>query len=72
MSQLNLNLTPEFEDKLRRFMRVRGLKTKSEALRVALEDSLARSTIEWSQLRGSGLSECVPRFSNDDELWEKG
>ncbi|GMU56976.1 MAG: hypothetical protein AMXMBFR33_61220 [Candidatus Xenobia bacterium] len=74
MPQLNLQLTPEFEDKLRRFMQARRIKTKSEAIRVAVEESLERSCeafrFDWAQLRGRGLGvNPSPRFQCDDDLW---
>ena len=74
MSQLNIQMTPEFERNLKRYMSVRGIKTKSEAVRQAVEESLARIpdpiVMDWSSLRGKGLGSRPPRFENNDQLWE--
>lgn len=74
MSQLNIQMTPEFEVKLRKYMVSRGIKTKSEAVRQAIEEGLAVSPkfklLDWSSLRGAGLGQSEPRFSDNDELWQ--
>ncbi len=77
MAQLNMHLTPEFEDSLATFMRVRGLRTKSEAIRVAVREGLQRAlqqtrTTDFAAMRG--LATAVPenpdrRFRDEDELW---
>ena len=77
MPQLNLNMTPRFEASLKRFMKLRGLRSKSEAIRLAVEESLERSlkstpTTDFSTWLGiaSGAGEDAnPRFRTDDELW---
>ena len=76
MSQLNINLTREFETALERLMRARGIKTKAEAVRLAVREALERTHTE----RGAdftswiGLGKAVPenqarRFHSDDDLW---
>lgn len=79
MSQLNINLTPAFEASLRRFMKARGLRTKSEAIRIAVEEGLQRVMAEkplrdfapWiGMARGPG-EDPKPRFPTDDELWRR-
>jgi Arc/MetJ-type ribon-helix-helix transcriptional regulator len=42
MSQINLHIDAEFEEKLERLMRVRKFKTKSEAIRTAIDEILHR------------------------------
>lgn len=73
MSQLNIQMTPDFESKLRRFMAARGIKTKSEAIRQAVEESLARTpepvAMDWTRLRGKGLGSTQPQFESNDQLW---
>ena len=74
MSQLNIQMTPDFEAKLRKFMALRGLRTKSEAVRLAIDEGLTRTPLpretNWTSLRGAGLGSGKPRFENNDELWD--
>jgi hypothetical protein len=74
MSQLNIQMTAEFESKLRRYMAARGIRTKSEAIRQAVEEGLARIpepvVMNWAGLRGKGLGTSQPQFANNDQLWE--
>ena len=80
MTQLNLHLQPEFERDLIAFMRTRGIKTKAEAVRIAVRESLARaragrpSLKRLARLRGAALKAPLnpePRFSSDDSLWRR-
>jgi hypothetical protein len=79
MSQINLHTTPAFEKALARLMRVRRIATKSEAIRLAVEEAAAR---EMRRAPG-GLRALIgaatraplnprPQFDSDDELWETG
>ena len=70
-------MTSEFEQALASYMRERGIKTKSEALRIAVREGLERALEsgtcidhrEWIGL-GRAVSENPrPRFSSDDDLW---
>jgi hypothetical protein len=76
MPQLNLNVTPEFERDLRRFMRAKGITKKSDAIRQALHEAVAKagsaSRSDFRSWLGLGLKVPLnpkPRFSNEDELW---
>jgi hypothetical protein len=77
MAQLNLNLTPAFERALARFMRVRRIKTKSEAVRVAVEEALAAATqrasaADYREWIGAGTRAPLnpkPRFRDHGSLW---
>jgi hypothetical protein len=73
MSQLNIQMTPEFENNLRRYMASRGIKNKSEAVRRAIEEGLGRtpdpSKFSWTSLRGQGLGTTTPQFTGNDQLW---
>ena len=77
MTQLNMHIKPEFERDLARFMSLRGLRPKSEAIRLAVREGLeraraappGRSFISWA---GAGLGAGTnpePRFPSDDDLW---
>lgn len=78
MSQLNIHLTQEFEHRLSRLMRVRQIKTKSEAVRIAVEETLERSLERgapatdfhsWIGLGCKAPLNPLPRFRSDDDLW---
>jgi hypothetical protein len=76
MKQLNLNVTPEFERDLKLFMKRKGIKRKSEAIRTALrevaERAAPKSDCDFRSLLGIGLKAPLnpnPRFKTEDELW---
>jgi len=78
MSQINIHVSPEFEENLSRYMRYRGIKTKSEAIRSAVREGLARARGDSAALTdfktwlGMGLGAPLnpnPRFPSDDSLW---
>ena len=78
MSQLNIHLTQEFEHRLSRLMRVRQIRSKSEAVRIAVEETLERSLESatpatdfhsWIGLACQEPMNPQPRFRSDDELW---
>lgn len=74
---MNINLSDEFEDDLERLMRLRRIRTKSEAVRVAVRESLERSLRQaqapdfrtWLG-RARGDENPAPRFTSEDDLWE--
>ncbi len=79
MPQININITREFEMNLARFVRLRGFRNKSEAIRAAVQEGLEQA------LKGQGPAEFNdwigvakgdgenprPRFTTDDDLWER-
>lgn len=77
MTQLNLHVTPSFENDLSQLMRVKHIKTKAEAIRMAVKESLEHSicsieTIDFSKWAGIAQQAPVnekPRFRSDDDLW---
>lgn len=76
VGQLNINMTPELEADLKRLMRARGFKTKTEAVRIAVREALARSrgasTVDfasWIGLGNGAPPNQRPRFPSDDALW---
>jgi hypothetical protein len=75
MRQLNLNVTSEFERDLRRFMKQRGISSKSDAIRRAVHDAAARSAPaaydyrSWLGLGLRGPLNPTPRFRSEDDLW---
>ena len=77
MAQLNIHMTPEFERALARLMRVRGITSKSEAVRVAVQEAAERAGrrrrgADFGELRGAALRAPLnsrPRFFSHDDLW---
>jgi len=78
MGQLNIHLNQRFEKAILRLMKLRGLKTKSETVRAAVEEALERA--EKRSRRGENYKEWLglglraplnpsPRFHSDDDLW---
>ncbi len=77
MRQLNLNVTPEFERDLRRFMKQKGIDNKSDAIRRAVHDAASRSAPAQGCDYRSWLGLCLrrplnpkPRFKSEDDLWQ--
>lgn len=75
MPQLNMHVTPEFEADLQEFMKRRGLRAKSEAIRVAVKEALqVKEKVDYSKWLGlgnRGPTNPNPRFESDDDIWEK-
>lgn len=78
MTQLNIHLQPAFEDDLAKFMRLRGIPTQSEAIRVAIHEAVQalmrarRSKTdfrEWVGWARKSAPNPNPRFQSDDHLW---
>ena len=78
MKQLNINITPQFEKDLKLYMNRANLTRKSEAIRLAIEESAARLKktdfqMEYRAWLGLALKTPLsvkPRFSNENDLWE--
>lgn len=77
--QIKITVTPEFEKKLKAYMKRKGIKQKSEAIRRVVSDAVGKTSPEkkaydWDRLVGIGLKAPLnpnPRFTNEDDLWEK-
>jgi len=76
LRQFTLNVTPEFERDLQRFMRLRGIPRKSDAIRTAIHEAVARTTrnadYDYRAWLGIGLKGPLnpkPRFRSEDDLW---
>ncbi len=77
MSQLNIHLTPEFEKTLSDYMNLRGIKTKSDAVRQALQEAVEREKrlrrvpdfTRWVGMGKLGPENPTPKFRSDDDLW---
>ena len=76
MAQINLNATAAFLRDLKRLMKLRNLRHKSEAIRLAVQEAVGRSApaepVDFSSWIGLGLaapSNAKRRFRNEDELW---
>lgn len=78
MSQLNLNIFPEFARELEEYMGLRGLSQKSAAIRLAVREALTNAQqnkqkkINFDSLIGEGISPGLkknPKFKSEDDLW---
>lgn len=77
MAQLNINQTPEFESDLHRLMRARKIRSKSEAVRIAVKETLQRtlegtsssSYTDWIGLASGEGENLTPRFGDHSEVW---
>lgn len=77
VSQINIHVTPEFERALKRFMRVRAISNKSEAIRIAVEEAAERASrtkqkTDFNRWRGAALISPLnenARFRSEDDLW---
>jgi hypothetical protein len=74
--QINLHVTEQFKKDLRRFMRSRGIPTKSAAIRTAVHEGSERSARgargvdvrSWLGLGNLGPTK-RRRFASHDDLW---
>ena len=78
MAQLNVNLTPQFKKDLEKYMKLRGIKTKSEALRMALHEIVGLISVskksDFSSWLGSALKaeqRQKRKFRSEDDLWSE-
>lgn len=79
MARINVQVTPEFEQALGRLMRLRGLRSKFEAIRSAVLEALEREierkvTTDFSAWLGAARAAPLnptPRFRSEDELWRR-
>jgi metal-responsive CopG/Arc/MetJ family transcriptional regulator len=77
MRQMNLQITPAFDEELTRYMRLRKLPSRSEAVRTAVHEALQASlgstpTGAFAGLVGfaaTGKEHPARRFRDDDDLW---
>lgn len=77
MPQLNLHLSPEFEQALAEFMRRRQIRTKSDAVRVAVQEAVERERraylvpdfSQWIGLGKQAPENPHPKFRSDSDLW---
>lgn len=75
MGQLSIKVTPEFERELRQYMKQKGLKRKSDAVRQAVHEAVGRKgkgEYDFSKWLGAGLKAPLnpnPRFKTEDDLW---
>ncbi len=76
MRQLNIDVTAEFEQDLRLYMRVTGVKRKSEAIRLALRKAVERESgakkDEFREWLGLGLKAPLRKkrkFTSENDLW---
>ncbi|HEV2202302.1 MAG TPA: ribbon-helix-helix domain-containing protein [Bryobacteraceae bacterium] len=75
MRQLNLNVTDEFVRDLKRLMKRKGIKNKSDAIRLAVREAATSAAAPASDYRGwLGMAlkaplNPKPRFRGEDDLW---
>jgi hypothetical protein len=76
MGQINIILTPQFERDLQTLMNVRGIRTKSDAIRIAVQEIAKRGSVadtaQFGELPGAGLRapmNAKQKFRSEDELW---
>jgi hypothetical protein len=78
MSQLNIQMSAAFEQKLKRYMRARGIKKKSDAMRQALDDAMKLPTKKPTKTSFRDLLGSANKFPqrprrewlSEDDLWE--
>jgi hypothetical protein len=78
MTQLNIRLTAEFNRNLRKFMKVRHIKSKAEAIRAAIKEGLNwvtahEKSLDFSKWLGLAKEASInnkSRFNSDDDLWK--
>ena len=78
MSQLNIHMTPEFEEALSEYMKLKRVRTKSDAVRLAVQEAVERERrlkivpdfSRWMDLARSVPENPRPRFRSDDDLWK--
>ncbi|MGD9582938.1 MAG: hypothetical protein AB7V26_04595 [Lysobacterales bacterium] len=76
MAQINLHTTPEFEQQLGLLMRLKGIPSKSEAIRMAVAAQARAAQVgqrrrDFAALIGLVASAQPGRFADDNALWEK-
>ena len=80
MTQLRLQMDPDFERDLSDLMRLRGIGNRSEAIRFAVRESIGHSRrqagrLDFERWRGAALAAPVSsrlRFGSDADLWKRG
>jgi hypothetical protein len=77
MRQLNIHMSPGFARDLQKFMKIRRIKTKSEAIRTAIKEGIVHSAdlmrpTDFNAWLGLGLQVPLnkyPKFKTDNDLW---
>lgn len=77
MSQLNIHVTASFEKDLNKFMKLRHIQTKSEAIRLAIKEGIQHAAAhvapgnftDWLGLATQAPVNKKAKFSSDDDLW---
>lgn len=75
MPQVNINTTPAFEKSLAKLMQARGIRSKSEAIRIAVEECAAAATRgsadfeAWLGVATRAPQNREPRFRTHADLW---
>lgn len=79
MAQLNINVTSQLKKDIEKYMKLRGIKTKSDAIRLALREIVeqlsSQKTTDFQSWLGAGLkapTHTSRRFKSEDDLWKVG
>lgn len=80
MAQVNINTDANFERDLRRLMKTRNFRNKSEAIRAAVKEAAERASHtseqpqfkSWLGLGTQTPQNPKPRFRSDADLWRDG
>lgn len=79
MAQININVTPQLKKDIEKYMKVRGVKTKSDAIRLALrevvEQLTSQKSTDFQSWLGAGLKAPTrpnAKFRSEDDLWKVG
>jgi hypothetical protein len=78
MGQLNLHMSPVFEQDLLKFMKDRNITTKSAAIRLAIHECLEHDAsqskktdfLKWAGAANNAPTNPQPKFNTDDDLWK--
>lgn len=78
MPQLNIRLTAHFAKDLNKFMRLRHINTKSEAVRIAIKEGIQRTFTQTKLINFTewlGIAAEIPpnknnKFSYNKDIWK--
>ncbi len=77
MTQINIHLNADIENRLKRFMQLRRISSKSEAVHIAIKEGLKQAETQakvydfgvWLGLAKQAPENSQPCFRSDDDLW---
>ena len=77
MTQINIHLNADIENRLKRFMQLRHISSKSEAVCIVIKEGLEQAETQakvhdfrdWLGLAKQAPENPHPRFRSDNDLW---